>query len=76
MRLLDRCDAILSPAAPYPAPPLGAGDDANWTYTLSASLWCWPALVVPAGRSVECLPLGVQLIAGPWCEGTCLARLD
>jgi amidase len=73
MRLLDRYDAILSPAAPYPAPLLGAADDANWTYALSASLWGWPALVVPAGRSVEGLPLGVQLVAGPWCEGTCLA---
>jgi len=29
--------------------------------------------VVPAGRSVEGLPLGVQLIASPWCEGTRLA---
>jgi amidase len=40
---------------------------------LAASLWGWPALTVPVGTSAEGLPLGVQIMAGPWREGVCLA---
>jgi amidase len=73
MRLLGRFDLIVSPAAPHPAPLIGASTDADWRFTLSASLWGWPALVVRAGTSVEGLPLGVQVVAGPWREDRALA---
>ena len=75
MGLLARFDAILTPAAPEPARPLGQADDTDWTFTLAPSLWGWPAAVVRAGwaGSDPPLPVGVQLIAGPWREDLCLA---
>jgi len=73
LRRLERYDAIVSPAAPHPAPLLGESSLADWTYMLGVSLWGWPALVVPAATSPEGLPLGVQIVAGPWREETCLA---
>ena len=73
MRLLARYDAILSPTCPHPAPPLGVTDDSDWTYLLTASLCGWPAISVPAGSTNDGLPLGAQIVAGPWAEGTCLA---
>jgi len=55
MRLIDRYDAILSPAAPYPAPPLGAGDDANGTTRCPpASGAGRPWWFRPAGPSRDC----------------------
>lgn len=72
LRLLDRYDAVLSPAAPHIAPQLGETSDADWTYLLSASLWGWPAIVVPVAEPDE-MPSGVQLMAGPWNDGACLA---
>jgi amidase len=69
MRILDRFDVVLSPAAPRAAPALDAGaNDGDWTFLLSSSLWGWPAVVVPAGRDGDGLPLGVQLTSGPWQE--------
>jgi amidase len=74
MRLLDRFDAILSPAAPEPARPLGHADDTDWTFTLPPSLWGWPAAVVRGAwaDTEPLLPVGVQLVAGPWQERTCI----
>ena len=77
-------DAVLMPAAPGPAPLLGAGRGN------SSDLVCWsvmgfPAINLPCGLSPDGLPLGLQLVAGPvadyellrvgaWCEGV-LGRL-
>jgi amidase len=76
MSRLDRFDVVLSPAAPHPAPRLGSASDDDWMFTLTASLWGWPAAVVRAGTSDEGLPLGVQLMAGPWRDDRCLAAAE
>lgn len=71
-------DAVLSPAAPGPAP---AGLDATGDPSF-ATLWSLlgvPAVSIPAGLSGDALPLGLQLAAGSgddvrllgvsqWCE--------
>lgn len=72
MVLLDRFDAILSPASPHVAPLLGHGSLADWTYTLAPSLWGWPALALRAGDDGG-LPFAVQIVAGPWREDIALA---
>lgn len=71
-RLLDRhgVDLWISPAAPGPAPQglASTGDpvmNIPWTH---AGV---PALALPAGRSAEGLPLGLQ-IAGRWQEDEAL----
>jgi amidase len=65
-------DAILSPVSATPAVPHGHSirDDVfpGYSYTMTYNLTGWPAAVVPFGRSVEGLPIGVQIAAGPWRE--------
>ena len=36
-----------------------------WRYTTPHSLTGWPCVVVRAGTSAD-MPVGVQLVAGPW----------
>ncbi len=45
----------------------------NDVFCVPASLAGLPAISVPAGRSAEGLPLGLQLIARPFDEETLLA---
>jgi amidase len=44
-----------------------------WSYSQWFNLLGTPAAVVPVGRSQEGLPIGVQVIAGPWEEELVLA---
>jgi Asp-tRNA(Asn)/Glu-tRNA(Gln) amidotransferase A subunit family amidase len=39
-----------------------------WSYTEWFNLLGTPAAVVPVGKSPEGLPIGVQIVAGPWQE--------
>jgi Asp-tRNA(Asn)/Glu-tRNA(Gln) amidotransferase A subunit family amidase len=39
-----------------------------WSYTEWFNLLGTPALSVPVGKSAEGLPIGVQIVAGPWQE--------
>ena len=71
-QMADR-DVILSPAAPYPAPPIGTGSDTDWAYTLAPSLWGYPAVVFRFGSSNEGLPLGLQVVAKAWNESLALS---
>lgn len=60
--IFDRCDAILCPAAPGPAPEgLDSTGDGifNGLWTLCGT----PAVTVPALTSASGLPMGVQLVA-------------
>lgn len=75
------CDAVLMPATPGPAFPLGAKLTdplmmyAEDVYTVGASLAGLPAAAVPAGlvESVgERLPIGLQLVAPAWGEARLL----
>lgn len=74
MALMDehRIDLWLSPAAPGPAPRglAGTGDpvmNLPWTH---AGL---PTLGIPAGRSADGLPLGLQITARWWADAELLA---
>ncbi len=72
---LARFDAIVCPVNAKPALPHGASllEFAAFTYTMAHNLTGWPAAVVRAGTSPEGLPIGVQLVAGPWREDVALA---
>jgi amidase len=70
-------DAILSPVFDGPAPPHGATagpelqDAVRWTTPWSMT--GWPCAVVRCGTSAEGLPIGVQVVAGPWRDDLALA---
>ena len=66
-------DLLLTPADAAPAQPLGTEDPLLFNYTLPFSLTGWPCVVVRAGTSPEGLPIGVQVVAGPWREDIALA---
>ncbi len=75
----DGVDAILTPATPSAAFPLGAMADAdpvrmylNDVFTVTVNLAGLPGLAVPAGLDAHGLPLGLQLIGRPWEEGPLL----
>ncbi|SIS77095.1 aspartyl/glutamyl-tRNA(Asn/Gln) amidotransferase subunit A [Roseivivax lentus] len=72
-------DAILTPATPSAAFPLGQSDDAdpvamylNDVFTVTVNLAGLPGIAVPAGQDGQGLPLGLQLIGRPWEEGDLL----
>ena len=75
----DGVDAILTPATPSAAFPLGAMADAdpvrmylNDVFTVTVNLAGLPGLAVPVGLDGQGLPLGLQLIGRPWEEGELL----
>jgi aspartyl-tRNA(Asn)/glutamyl-tRNA(Gln) amidotransferase subunit A len=72
-------DAILTPATPSSAFPLGSMADAdpvemylNDVFTVTVNLAGLPGIAVPAGLDAKGLPLGLQLIGRPWEEGDLL----
>jgi aspartyl-tRNA(Asn)/glutamyl-tRNA(Gln) amidotransferase subunit A len=77
-RAFTSCDAVISPVAPTPAFRIGEKHDdplemyLTDIYTVSANLAGIPALSVPWGRPAGALPVGVQLMAGPWREDVLL----
>lgn len=70
-----RCDAIVLPTAPSTAFKIGekSSDPLEMylsdIYTISANLAGVPAISVPCGFSSNGLPIGMQLLAGPFKEG-------
>ncbi len=70
-------DAVVSPAAAFPALPHGESirDDRfpGFSYTMTYNLTGWPAAVVRCGQTREGLPIGVQIAAAPWREDVALA---
>ena len=72
-------DAILTPATPSAAFPLGGMADAdpvqmylNDVFTVTVNLAGLPGISVPVGLDARGLPLGLQLIGRPWEEGELL----
>lgn len=80
--LLDRYDVLLTPTVPIAA--FGAGHDvppggtartwAEWTpFTFPLNMSQQPALSVPAGRTRDGLPIGLQIVGPRHEEGRVLA---
>ncbi len=71
-------DAILTPATPSAAFPLGQEFDdpvqmyLNDVFTVTVNLAGLPGIAVPTGVDGQGLPLGLQLIGKPWEEGDLL----
>ena len=71
---MARYDVILCPVDPHPALPHGATMRPDFpaygvtAYTKPYSMAGWPSVVVRAGTSPEGMPIGVQVVAGPWQE--------
>ncbi len=72
-------DAILTPATPSAAFPLGTMADAdpiamylNDVFTVTVNLAGLPGIAVPVGTDAQGLPLGLQLIGRPWEEAELL----
>ncbi|MQT11680.1 Asp-tRNA(Asn)/Glu-tRNA(Gln) amidotransferase subunit GatA [Segnochrobactrum spirostomi] len=70
-------DAVLAPATPSPAFPIGANATAspvemylNDVFTITVNMAGLPGISVPAGLSGSGLPLGLQLIGRPFGEET------
>lgn len=75
LRWMQETDLIVSPVLPQPALPHGAGFTSAFkdTYSEVHNLTGWPSAVVRGGTSPEGLPIGIQLIGGPWREDVVLA---
>jgi len=76
LAFLEHTDVILCPVLAYPAPHhLGPGEASDYSawYTEPYNLTGWPATVVRCGTSPEGLPIGVQVVSGPWREDRSLA---
>ncbi|MFC0450452.1 amidase [Rhodococcus jostii] len=76
-------DVLVLPVASIPAPPLGEdvfdvdGHSLTWAQALAScraiSVTGLPSVVVPVGNTKSGLPIGVQIVARPWCEHVALA---
>jgi amidase len=77
LSFMNRFDVLVCPVNAEPAFPAGAelGEEmiARASYSIAFNATGWPALTVPAGRSPEGLPIGIQLVAGPGREDQVLA---
>ncbi len=67
--------SIVGPVTAIPACRHGEADHdmAAFSYTMTWNLTGWPGAVVRAGTAPGGLPIGVQLVAGPWREDVALA---
>ena len=72
LAFMDSTDVILCPVQPTPAVKHGETDTPEFfrgdSYSNVFNLTGWPGASVPVGKSPEGLPIGVQVVAGPWRE--------
>ena len=86
LRWMKTTPLILAPVGSTPAFEHGAGRvEVNgesisvfraFSYSQTFNVFGLPSVVVPAGRSAEGLPIGVQIIARPFEEKTALAAAE
>ncbi|OGW79112.1 MAG: aspartyl/glutamyl-tRNA amidotransferase subunit A [Omnitrophica bacterium RIFCSPLOWO2_12_FULL_44_17] len=75
-RVFEKVDLIIGPVSPTPAFKIGEKLDDPLSmylsdiYTIAANLAGVPAMSVPCGFSLTGLPIGLQLTAKPFEEGT------
>jgi aspartyl-tRNA(Asn)/glutamyl-tRNA(Gln) amidotransferase subunit A len=78
----EHVDALLSPVSPTPAFRIGEkiSDPLSMylsdIYTVTANLAGIPALSIPCGFTVEGLPVGLQMLANQFEEGTLLRMAE
>ncbi len=70
--ILDRFDVLLTPTTRTPAPE-GLGSTGDPLFQTPWSISGLPSVTLPCGFSPSGLPLGVQLIAGPFAEAALLS---
>ena len=77
LAFLGDYDAILCPGHSHPAMEHGESNGdihyLGYLYLMAYNLTGWPGTIVRVGTSPEGLPIGVQLVAGPWREDISLA---
>ncbi|HQS83891.1 MAG: hypothetical protein B7Y25_03105 [Alphaproteobacteria bacterium 16-39-46] len=69
-KFMDDYDIILCPPCATPAKQHNTSfsNIKDYTYTMTYNLLGWPAGVVRCGQTKERLPIGVQIVAKPWCD--------
>lgn len=72
LKFMRDYDVIITPAAERPAVP-HSEPEGGIAFTLAYSLTGYPAVTVRVGTSRQGLPIGVQVVAGPWREDVALA---
>ena len=73
---LDGYDLLLTPTVPFGAPPVGAVDESITpmsVFTRPVNYLEGCAITLPCGFDDDGMPLGAQLVAGPWQEELLLA---
>jgi amidase len=76
---MESYDVILCPVNPFPAQPHGKtirtaeSFRKGLSHTYAYNLAGWPGAVVRVGTAQDGLPIGVQIVARPWCEDVALA---
>ncbi len=75
LAFMSNYDALLCPVCSFAGMVHGSTYDRlqSFSYTMTANLTGWPAAVVRAGSTSRGLPIGVQIVAGPWREDVALA---
>lgn len=72
----SKCDLIISPTTANPAFKIGEKSSDHLAmyltdiFTVPINIACLPAMSVPCGKTLSGLPIGMQLIAPMWQEGT------
>ncbi|PYS85705.1 MAG: amidase, partial [Acidobacteria bacterium] len=86
LRWMETTPLILAPVGAVPAFEHGArcvevsGESISvfraFSYSQTFNVFGFPSVVVPAGRSAEGLPIGVQIVGRPFAERTVLAAAE
>ena len=76
-KVFEKLDVMITPTTPIPAPLIEGVDAIETTRRLTGltapfNLIGFPAISIPCGFTSAGLPIGLQLVSGPWREKTLL----